>query len=52
MPDCNLEHERDVGKDEAGYRCGARYVHCAGAMVCKSEAKKEKRKAGMGRCAG
>lgn len=33
MADCNFEHEREFGKDEAGYRCGARYVHDADAML-------------------
>ncbi len=40
MPDCDLEHERDFGEDKAGYRCGARCVHGAGAMLCNCDARK------------
>ena len=35
MTDCNFKHERNFGEDEAGYRCGARHVHGAGAMLYK-----------------
>ena len=35
MADCNFKHEGNFGEDEAGYRCGARYVHGAGAILYK-----------------
>ena len=44
MPDCNFEHERELGKDEAGYRCGARYVHGVGAGLWKDETREKKKK--------
>ena len=45
MPDCGFEHERDLGKNQPGQRCGARDVHGVSAVLCKSEASEEKTRA-------
>lgn len=37
MADSDFEHEREFGKDEAGYRCGAGDVHGVDAMLYKGK---------------